>query len=476
MKKSFLLVTLLFTASLLFAQETEVNDHKENVTGPFNSPQEVTKACLECHEEAGAEIIASRHWNWAEAPGNVPEGKVNLGKKNIINNFCIAVPSNYPRCTSCHIGYGWKDASFDFSKEENIDCLVCHDQTGTYSKNPKGAGMPNKDVDLLKVAQNVGPSNRENCGNCHFFGGGDEGVKHGDMDGSLLNPTAEFDVHMGGEQNFSCSECHTAENHIIAGRSHGSRAMGTNKTVECTTCHEGEIHKKKKLNAHAKSIACQTCHIPTYAKEIATKTWWDWSTAGTKAEAKKDEFGKPDFINKKGHFTRGKNLIPTYKWYKNTSEYYVLGDKIDATKRVELNPLATSITDKDAKIAPFKVMVSKQPYDSERNVLVVPKLFGKGSFWATLETDTPPKENWVNAATIGMKEVGEEFSGKIGWVETEMNWPINHMVVPAKKALKCNACHGKKATRMDWAALGYPNGDPKVKKNGGGREKLGLLK
>ncbi len=118
-------------------------------------------------------------------------------------------------------------------------------------------------------------------------------------------------------------------------------------------------------------------------------------------------------------------------------------------------------------------MVSKQPYDSERNIIVVPKLFGKGGFWATLATDTPPEENWVNSVTLGMKEVGEEFSGKIGWVETEMNWPINHMVVPAKKALKCTACHGKKATRMDWEALGYP-GDPKKAK--AGREKLGLLK
>ena len=111
------LIGILFATSSLFAQDAKVNDHKENLTGPFNSPQEVTKACLECHEEAGDEIIASRHWNWAEAEGSVPAGKVNLGKKNIINNFCIAVPSNYPRCTSCHIGYGWKDASFDFSKK-----------------------------------------------------------------------------------------------------------------------------------------------------------------------------------------------------------------------------------------------------------------------------------------------------------------------------------------------------------------------
>jgi octaheme c-type cytochrome (tetrathionate reductase family) len=464
MKKSFILSILVFIVSVVLGQDAKVNQHQENLTGPFNSPQEVTQACLECHEEVGDEIIASRHWNWAEAPDSVAQGKVNLGKKNIINNFCIAVPSNYPRCTSCHIGYGWKDASFDFTKKENIDCLVCHDQTSKYSKDPKGAGMPKKDIDLLEIAQNVGPTNRENCGNCHFYGGGDEGVKHGDMDGSLLNPTADFDVHMGG-QDFSCAECHTTENHAISGKSHGSRFMGTGTEVKCASCHEGEIHKKKILNKHTKNIACQTCHIPTYAKEIPTKIWWDWSTAGSKAEAKNDEFGKPDFVNKKGHFKRGKNLVPEYKWYNGSSGYYLLGDKIDATKRLELNPLIVTIADKDAKIAPFKVMVSKQPYDAERNILVVPKLFGKDGYWKTYD--------WNDAIAKGMKEVGKEYSGKLGWVETEMNWPINHMVVPAKKALKCNACHGKKATRLNWEALGYP-GDPKKVK--AGREKLGLLK
>ena len=85
----------------------------------------------------------------------------------------------------------------------------------------------------------------------------------------------------------------TSENHKISGRSHGSRYMGTGKQVACENCHEGEVHKKSRLNEHAKTIACQTCHIPTYAKEIATKTWWDWSTAGKSREVKKDEFGMP---------------------------------------------------------------------------------------------------------------------------------------------------------------------------------------
>ena len=50
--------------------------------------------------------------------------------------------SNEARCTSCHAGYGWVDDNFDFDNPENIDCLVCHDQTGLYKKFPTDAGHP----------------------------------------------------------------------------------------------------------------------------------------------------------------------------------------------------------------------------------------------------------------------------------------------------------------------------------------------
>ena len=35
-----------------------------------------------------------------------------------------------------------KDATFDFSDPGNVDCLVCHDTTGTYKKLPAAAGHP----------------------------------------------------------------------------------------------------------------------------------------------------------------------------------------------------------------------------------------------------------------------------------------------------------------------------------------------
>ena len=42
-----------------------------------------------------------------------------------------------------------------------------------------------------------------------------------------------------------------------------------------------------------------------------------------------------------------------------------------------------------------------------------------------------------------MKAAGRRFSGKYGFVSTEMSWPITHMVAPKDDALTCAQCHSK---------------------------------
>lgn len=436
---------------LISSGSTKIEDHSEFIEGPFSSPQEVTETCLMCHEGVDQDIMKTRHWDWLGEEFKNEQGEIiRLGKQNFINNFCIALPSNWARCTSCHISYGWKDDSFDFSDGSNIDCLVCHDQTGTYKKTPTGAGMPDPDVDLLKVAQSVGNTRIENCSACHFNGGGGTGVKHGDMDNSLINPTPEIDVHMGGI-GFTCSDCHAGENHAILGASHGSMASGTNH-ISCEDCHSDKPHARKSLNKHTRSVACETCHIPEYAREEPTKTWWDWSTAGQSREVKKDEYGMPLYDKKKGDFIWDKNIIPEYRWYNGQADYYMFGQKINPNEKVELNRLNGDINDLKAKITPFKVMRGKQIYDSDNNYLIIPHLFGENGYWKTFD--------WNKSAELGMESVGLEYSGNFGFVTTEMSWPINHMVVPADKSLKCTACHFKGQTnRLNWEALGY-KGDP----------------
>lgn len=449
MKKLKLLSALIIISSVMLAQ-----GHKDYINGYFNSPQEVTKACLECHEGVDKDIMLTSHWKWLGPEfDDAIHGKKNVGKKYMINNFCIDVTSNLPRCTSCHIGYGWKDNTFDFNKSENIDCLVCHANSATYKKTPTGAGMPDPKVDLVKAAQSVGMPKRANCGICHFDGGGGAGVKHGDMDDSLYAPSAELDVHMGG-QGFECTECHITENHKIQGASHSSMAAGTNH-IACSDCHDSDPHESKILNRHTKTVACETCHIPKFARGEPTKVWWNWGEAGLDKKDVKDEYGRSTFHKKKGSFIWKKNVTHEYAWYNGKADYYFVGDKVNPNEVVKLNKLEGSITDPKAKIAPFKVMRGKQPYDPINKYLIVPHLFGKDGFWKTFD--------WNSASEIGMKAAGLEYSGKVDFIETEMYWPINHMVPPASEALKCTNCHGWKGEKvLDWKALGY-SGDPMKK-------------
>ena len=36
----------------------------EQLAGPFERPQEVTAACIGCHNSRHTEVMASSHWNW----------------------------------------------------------------------------------------------------------------------------------------------------------------------------------------------------------------------------------------------------------------------------------------------------------------------------------------------------------------------------------------------------------------------------
>ncbi|HJV35322.1 tetrathionate reductase family octaheme c-type cytochrome, partial [Geomonas sp.] len=428
-----------FTMSALATAAT-APDHARFISGPFNDGPSVTKRCLECHQKEAASFMTSSHWTWARKQ-SVNGKEVELGKKNAINNFCIALPSNWARCTSCHAGYGWKDGSFDFQKAENIDCLVCHDTTGTYRKFPAGAGHPVypgekkefpkgkawEPVDLVKVAQSVGKPSRTTCGACHFYGGGGDHIKHGDLDSTLAKPTPEIDVHMGGKPNMSCESCHKGGGHTIKGEAASVSVGSAERTMSCNDCHSGKIHRSAVLDRHAAKVACQTCHIPTFAKAKPTKVWWDWSRAGKDVkpeEIKKDQYGEKLYDKMKGDFAWQKEVTPTYFWYNGSVDRLLIGDKIDPTAVVKLSSAKGNRNDPQAKIFPFKVMRGKQPYDSGNNTMAVPNVFGPPSS----ETAYWVKYDWDKAITAGMKAAGQPYSGKFGWVETSMVWPVNHMV------------------------------------------------
>ncbi|MDX9994877.1 MAG: tetrathionate reductase family octaheme c-type cytochrome [Rhodocyclaceae bacterium] len=469
-------------ASLVGAQEVAVKlnstaDHTKfkELQQTFKSGPEVTKACLSCHTEAARQVHRTKHWTWEFMN---PENKQKLGKKNVLNNFCISVESNYAGCTACHVGYGWKDANFDFTKEETVDCLVCHDTTGLYQKPPGLAGNPVvgaplelppgsgkfiKPVDLTKVAQKVGKTSRDTCGACHFRGGGGDGVKHGDMDTSLAAPDAEVDIHMDAAGlDFSCGTCHKASSHDVPGSRYtptaqdkgGAHIRGKEKQgnpATCVACHSNAPHKEAdtkqaaRLNHHANKVACQTCHIPSFARGgVPTKMSWDWSTAGKldkdgKQFTIKDDHGHAIYASHKGDFVLGQNVKPQYRWFNGEVTYTLMGDKIEKVEGgpVGINRINGSPGDGKSMIWPFKIMHGKQPYDPEYKNLVKPHTAGNDDtgYWKNL--------NWEKAIAAGMKDTGLPFSGKVDFIETEMYWPITHMVAPKDKALGCVECHTK---------------------------------
>ena len=119
-------------------------------------------ACLECHETAAKEIMQTTHWTLESEPVLLPgrDEPVTIGKKNQINNFCIGIQGNWTGCTKCHAGYGWSDASYDFSEQTNVDCLVCHADPGLYGKGE--SGNPAEGADLVAAAGSVRRPTRQN--------------------------------------------------------------------------------------------------------------------------------------------------------------------------------------------------------------------------------------------------------------------------------------------------------------------------
>lgn len=443
----------------------------EQLQRDFKSGPEVTAACLECHTEASKQIHKTTHWTWSFK--NPVTGQ-QLGKKNVINNLCIATADNLPRCTSCHVGYGWKDDSFDFASEKNVDCLICHDTTGTYKKFPVGAGHPAytdkkfmgkpfKAVDLPKVAQNVGATSRKTCGTCHFMSGGGDAVKHGDLDSTMFNPDRSLDVHMDAKGlNFSCSTCHATGGHDVAGSRYATKAVDKlgidvpghtdDSRATCESCHGLMPHPETnhpKLNDHTDKVACTTCHVPEFARGgKKTKMWWDWSTAGKMKEkgkflVKKNEAGDVVYHTLKGSFEWEGNVVPDYRWYDGRIEYTMIGEKIDDTDVVNINSISGKYGDPDARIWPFKVMRGKQPYDKKNKILALPHLFGKdkNAYWGNFD--------WNKAIATGMQSRDNmEYSGEYDFVETRYYWPILHMVAPKEDAVACNQCHTTENGRL----------------------------
>ena len=438
-------------------------DHRRHkvLQQDFKSGMEVTRACLSCHSEAEAQFHKTVHWTWLADPADRTREYGKAG--NSLNNFCISANKKQDKgCLSCHPGWG-------NSTDSGVNCLVCHSQKnmnfdeaitdikGFLEEGDEESLEIAKEIqaELKEAAQSVGRPGRKNCGSCHFYGGGGDGVKHGDLDTSLSKPNKALDVHMGLDgENFDCVRCHTTTLHNIAGRVYTLPAAQDRTSlveddlaskITCESCHTSTPHKAgSKANDHTDKVACQSCHIPEFARVNPTKMSWDWSQAGKTKDGKKyktkDEFGKFDYLTIKGQMKWAKNIKPEYHWYNGIIHSTTAKDKIDPAQTVRVSWPEGSRDDVNSRIYPFKVHRGKQPYDKVNKTLLLPLLGGKDGYWGTLD--------WDRALSKGQEAVGIPFSGEFDFVESTYVYPITHMVAPKDNVVACIECHTGKDSRL----------------------------
>jgi octaheme c-type cytochrome (tetrathionate reductase family) len=479
------------------------------------NPYTGTSQCLNCHGKIGDDVMRTAHWKWEGTVSGIKgfEGTIH-GKKDLLNNFCLAVPTNEGRCSQCHIGYGWGDKNFDFGNPKNIDCLACHDQTGTYKKvatpnlaNPPLVGGPDPTVDLQKVAQSVGLNQgvppRSTCVFCHSRAGGDDNVKHGDISTRMgfaktTDPAADpakylsrsEDVHMGYDPitkrggDMNCVACHQVKkdasgnmiDHGIGGFMYHSVDEGVMK--DCTDCHgsAASIHAGSSVErvlssqAHAR-LACQVCHIPAFARKVATYVDWKWSLAGQDARpavcaaaptgvAADGVTQRGTYAKMKGCFTWGTNVRPALRFYDGKWNRVIVGfNNTYTTTPVDLGSPSATYKDPAAKIYPFKKMTGNQVADTGRKTMVVPHLYGTAAgpnaYWSKYDWmgSLADASSYLPAYNAGAQAVVAEY----GFVDTVMLLKVDHEIAPKEQAFgmdgDCADCHF--SDQIDWPALGW---------------------
>lgn len=107
-------------------------------------PEAITRRCLDCHQETGQDVMRSVHWKWGGHSPSVAgyEHHVDLGLETVLHNYLICAGANPQNCSACHISYGRATHLMGAADPASIDCLICHDTTGTYRKRAGGGGEP----------------------------------------------------------------------------------------------------------------------------------------------------------------------------------------------------------------------------------------------------------------------------------------------------------------------------------------------
>jgi hypothetical protein len=408
--------------------------------------------CLQCHTTQAREVHASVMYQWEGATPLMATGPQRQGKgSGAVNSYCINILGNWDACGNCHVGLGEPPSPVATPEQlANIDCMMCH-QDAYRRKKVGDRFVPDESamtISMDQAARTVHPPGRYNCLQCHAKAGGGDAVKRGDLTlAQISTMDREFDVHMATTgADLRCQQCHTFTNHRVAGKGSDLRPTDSAQVPECADCHADmtrpDGHEGEYVDRHIARVACQTCHIPIYAKNAAdspsseaTETHRTWLTTHSTS---------PPFHPA---LYTDNNLIPEYRFWNRTSRNYLLNEvaEIDPeTGRYPTSRPLGDVDDPDARLYAFKYKTAEQPFAHGQGKLIA---LDTSVFFATGDPIAATEQGLVN---MGL-DAGEPYS----WVETDTFQMLNHQVSPSGDALVCSSCHGANP-RMDLQGdLGY---------------------
>ena len=451
-----LAVGALFQFSPVYATSQEALAAHETIT-EYIGPE----TCVVCHEAQAQAEHASVHYQQTGPTPNVPNISGYAGKTDkAFNTYCgTPVTSSRATCAGCHVSYGKYPTDVATTDQlNNVDCMMCHqenyariaappyelvpatdenglprtlrvpveDETG-FSYMPNESKMT---ISILEAARTVHPTTRATCLRCHAGASGSNGGKRGDMSTVTIDPPVASDIHMSSHgENLSCSDCHDADNHRVRGRGLDLRPNDTAERFTCARCHTDTPHKESNkevasLDTHASKVACQTCHIPSFAKDISTELSRNWL----------QPHYSPTACNGQGAWVPGEvrasDVTPTYKWFDGTSYVYALGQvpPLREDGMLAMGVPNGSVDSANAMIYPMKEHTSTVAQHDASGVLIPHSTF---SFFATGDFD--------QAVQDGMSKTG--MSGSYSMVQVHTYQTINHGVEDDESALKCTNCH-----------------------------------
>ena len=129
-------------------------DHSAFFNDKLATGPDVTRACMRCHQQAALDLLGTAHFQWQdqEVTDHRTGDRIRIGKKNLLNNFCISIHGNLASCTKCHAGYGWarRELRLLRSRERRLPGLP---RPQRRLRQGRGGRAGRKGVDLLAAAR-----------------------------------------------------------------------------------------------------------------------------------------------------------------------------------------------------------------------------------------------------------------------------------------------------------------------------------